>query len=1517
MRKTFLSLLMLGMVSVGAMAQRTTDKIDRGLVAVKTDGGIFCSWRITGDEYYDVKYNIYRDGTKLNSEPLNVSNFLDASGTTASKYTVEAVVRGVPQPKSAAVTPWAKNYLEVKMDHGSLTSTYIPNDACMADVDGDGELEILLKFDNKEDQEKGWVKDGNNGEYAIVEVYKLNGKKLWWLDFGPNMADFQNNENNIVAYDWDCDGKAEAVLRAADGTTVHMADGTTYVVGDPSKNYRSTTPPANSTNFFMHEGAEFLLYLNGETGKPYQCVEYPLKRLEANETNLDAAWGDGYGHRSTKHFFGAPYLDGRKPSIFLARGIYTRHKMIALDVDPATHTLIERWRWNNNTPGSEWYGQGYHNFGIADVDWDGRDEIVFGSMVIDDNGKGLSTSGLGHGDSQHCGDFDPYSFGQEIFACNESRPGNNFRDATTSKIYYRYEAGDDDGRANMGKFVKDIPGAQGVSARDPNLVGSVSHAAIEGYNKSSFNITQNFRIYWDGDLCDESFDYRNGKNTEGHIVKATEGEIAVLEGSMTNNDTKGTPCYQGDVLGDWREEVVMRTADNNIRIYTTDMPTQWRNYTLWHDHQYRQAMVWQMCGYNQTPHVSYFLGEMEGITMAPPALTMTGRTEISNGQTIGADNNDTHIMMCETNDMTVSVADGAKPYIFTDNAPTWTQGNDDNNNITTTVYTHKLTGGAFTGSMRLVKQGSGVLELPAVTETYTGSTDVWGGTLRFDGTMQSSRVWLNRHTSLVSDGGKFLKGIQADYNASIIPGGEGKQGVIETDSLIMNFGSRLVIDLFSEGNSADVVKVNVLKTEKKDWKNGPKYMTPVIQFVANSEDGKVAEGRYLIAEIGEVDGNIDDIVVEGLKGQKGTISLENGNLYVDIENYHPGNVTWTGANGGSWDVDNSVNFVVDESEEERSFVPGDGVTFDDNAEVTDITVASNIEPSSITFNNETKNFVFSGEGFVGNAPLVKNGAGSVTFNNVNSLGNSEINGGTVNVKAMANDVGQDLGSLGGVSSVVTISNDAVLGITEDVSTTQSIVAGQGGATFDIPSGKTFKLSSGVKSGATDAVLTKTGDGTLTLGSNNTVSRLVINGGTVNAIEAGGKSQLPATVEFIRGSLWDSGADDGSTMTQNNTNFVVPANRLARLYTDPRAEYNGKLTGEGTFNVYAAGVRTYFDGDWSEFTGTIVPGVYKRGSYDPSFVFRNSKGLLNCTLQVDEGITFNNEAGQLVLGDLVLNGTLAGSGTYILGRNNNDISFTGSISGSAVRKEGTGIWTVSTSGIGNPGSVAVSGGVLRLNARLSVPSSSMVGSRTVTVEEGGKIAGNGTVADLVVNNGGILAPGSPTDDDPSGCIYVTGQLNARSGSIINLNVKSAANNNSSRAFFKVDGSLLFSGTVNVALSPSYSPKAGDEIVLWECAGSIVGTPTVNLPELPAGFSWDTSDIKNGKLVVNVSDGINALPADKNVRCRLFTVSGVLVAEFDSAAGNAVETAKTLGVGTGTYVLCMEADNVSNTVKIVVK
>ena len=1310
--KKLLLMALAAIMAINVMAQRTMDKLDRGLVAIKTDAGVFCSWRIFGEEYYDVKYNIYRDGTKLNAEPLAVSNYVDATGTTSSKYTVSAVVRGDEKAQCDAASVWTQKYLEITPENGGIKSTLVPNDACMADVDGDGELEILMKFDNQSEVTNCMQKEGYFGEYSIFKVFKLDGTLLWWVNCGPNMGDFQNNEQNIVAYDWDQDGKAEALMRLEEGSVIHMADGTTYTIGADGQNgttwtnyreprglssgdttvaiafglssnatvttteswlttkvedgvlYAKTTKNPKvgdgthttgrtgyinvkdgskstqysvfqldqnspSVEWFTHYGKEFLVYCNGMTGTPYVVKEFPLKRLEDGETDLKTAWGDGYGHRSSKFFYGAPYLDGRKPSIFLARGIYTRHKMIAYDVNPTTHELIERWRWNNNTEGSAWYGQGYHNYAVADVDWDGRDEICFGSMVIDDNGHGLSTTGLGHGDAQHHGDFNPYIHGHEIYACNEDAPDNNYRDATTSKIYYRQTSGKDDGRAMMGNFSNDYPGCLGRSGHD-TAISSVTNNHIP--KDIAFDV--NFRIYWDGDLLEETFNGTGTSNSAGRIYKPSTGKtIETLAGSLTNNDTKATPCYQGDILGDWREEVIMRTADNKIRIYSTTIPTEWRNYTLWHDMQYRQAMVWQMCGYNQPPHVSYFIGELEGITQAPPALTMTNRVEIANEGSISSEQNEQQVIMAETNNMTVSIADGVKPYIFFDNAASHVIGHDNNNNIEYVYYKHTLTGGAFTGDMRLVKQGDGVLELPNVIEKYSGNTEVWAGTLIFNGTLENSHLWLNRHTTLETDGGQFKNGIEASYNTTIHPGGKANIGTMTTTTLALGFGSRIVFDINADG-TGDHVTAEKLIIEKKDWQYGPEYSCPVFQI----NGSQLEPGNYTLVKADQLEGEVANLVIEGLSGVKYEVKYDNGNIILTILPMRsPTEIVWDGGNDGIWNFAETENYIV--NGEKDFFVTGDNVVFNDNTNNTTINLVGELQPGSVTFENDSKDYTLQGDGtIIGSTSLTKKGKGNVTINNVNKFtGGVNIEDGKLIVASLANKDGAEYGALGGVSNKITF-NGGTLSVKNNIVTTQPVSITDGNGTVEVASGSQLTLNGAISGSLKE--LTKTGAGTLVLNGTASYGTLNLNQGTIQGGESSSSThQYPSTIVLNGGTLKDP--DNIYSYSTNNANIVVPEGKSATWTLDSRCDYKGKLTGKGTLTVNVTSVRCNMQGDWSQFEGTIIFKNTKTGSYDPSIEWNNTKGLGNATVTG----TFNNNGKNVSIGTIQGDATLTGSGTY--------------------------------------------------------------------------------------------------------------------------------------------------------------------------------------------------------------------------------------------------------------------------------
>ena len=1467
-KKFLLAAVLMFSVVLSVHAQRTMDKLDRGLVAVKTSSGVFCTWRIFGEEYYDVTYNIYRNGTKLNAEPLTVSNYTDNGGSTSSSYQVEAVVRGVPQEKCNAVTPWSQQYLEITPDHGSLKSTYVPNDACCADVDGDGELEILLKFDNSSWAGTSYQKAGYNGEYFIMEVYKLNGKKLWWIDWGPNMADFQNNEQNIVAYDWDGDGKAEAVLRASDGTKIHTANGQVITIGDASKNYLGAT---NTSQWFVHEGNEYLLYLNGETGEVYDQMEYPLKRLESGETDLEKAWGDGYGHRSTKHFFGAPYLDGRKPSIFLARGIYTRHKMIALDVNPSTHKLSERWRWNCNSVGSPWYGQGFHNYGVADVDWDGRDEIVFGSMVIDDNGNGLSTTGLGHGDAQHCSDFNPYKHGLEIFTCNEDRPNNNYRDATTSKIYYRSSPGSDDGRSMCGNFSNQFPGALGASGHD-RPISTVYNDHIPEIGSTNFDL--NFRIYWDGDLLEETLS-AGGANSTMRVNKMGNGTIETLTGSLCNNDTKATPCYQGDILGDWREEVITRTSNNRIRIYTTTIPTEWRNYTLWHDVQYRNAMVWQMCGYNQPPHTSYFLGELEGITMAPPALTMADRTEVRNGGSISTSLNDKQVLMAETGNMTVSVANGAAPYIFFDNAPTWVQGHDDNDNITTDTYTHTLTGGAFTGSMRLVKQGDGVLTLPNVTETYSGNTDIWAGTLNFDGTMQNSRVWLNRFAALNSNGGKFQKGIEMDYASVLRPGGANTIGTVEASELKLNFGARVVMDVNNNG-TADKLKANKLIIEKKDWKYGPEFNTPVIEIVPLS--GSVLEvGTYELGEVGTVNGNVSDIEVVGLEGQDAGVTLEGGKLKLVVKALRNAtSLIWDGGVNSDWNLNETENFKSGNNV--SAFVSGDAVEFNDNATQTSVNIMRDVYPASVTFNNNSKDYSlysFNGKAISGNLTMTKNGSGSVVFTNVNKYkGDTYLNAGKLTVAKLANNDGVDYGALGGVENKIYLNGGTLTG-SETLQSTHLMTLQKNGGTIETPGGVTFYQTGAVKRQSTSvpSELHKTGNGTLSLGMGNAFDKLYIDAGTVNINESGANHSVPDLIVFNGSNVTVNDPYDTYSYSNSNANWEVSEGCTGTVYLDGRCNYKGRLTGKGTLHVYAPWVRNYLQGDWSKFEGTLVSHTVKKDkNYDPVFSWENNYGLPKATLNISSGTTFTGGTRNLTLGNLAGSGVLSLTGYLTVGGINKDVSFSGTFDGKVtVFKDGDGAWTFSKVLAANE--YTFRGGEIRLNN--TKVTTSLFGSAVASVQDKATMVGQGTVGNIRFNSGGVLQPGDYTSSRRYGSIKTTGFLYMYEGSKLNLVIFSNTGNQYSRSWLVVGGNFDFNGELNIELGEGFVPQIGDEFVMWT-AGSFSGTPSaIHLPALPSGLYWDTSDLltKSGTLrVIDEATAIQSVTSGGKNDGKIYDLSG---------------------------------------------
>ena len=1498
--KRILSMAVLLLVMQLGFAQRQTDKLDRGLVAVPSStSGNLVSWRIYGEEYYGVTYNLYANGTKVASD-LKTSNYNHSAGNAATKYQVSAVVRGVEQEKSAEVTRWNNGYLEIPVakvedrNGNDVTSQYIINDVSLGDVDGDGVVEFIVKR-NYTGSDLNTT--GNTTKFHHYECYKLDGTRLWWIDLGPNLMAGPDEQWDMVLFDWDLDGKAEGIMRGADNMVIHTAGGSTINIGN-----MGYVAPRDE---YTRNGNEYLLYINGSTAVPYGCdasanaftpMAYPLPRFESGESDYETVWGkNDTGHRSCKHYFGAPFLDGLHPSIFLARGCYTRHKMCALDVDPVTHQLTQRWRWNEYSGGSPWFGNGYHNFGIADVDEDGRDEIVFGSMVIDDNGKGLSTTGLGHGDAEHCGDFDPYRKGLEFFGCNESSPNMNYRNATTSKMYYRSKGTADDGRALMGNFSNSFPGCMGRSV-NTGLISSVADKEItggpstSGTNDGLFWSHLNQRIYWTGDLIEGILD-SPGTEREAVVWTTTGGRVFQSNGCKLNNDSKNNPCALGDIIGDWREEIVVRTTDNAyIRIYTTPISTTYRIPTLWHDHQYRNAMVWQCVGYNQPPHKSYFLGALEGITVAPPPYTLTGRTEIKDGGAISSANKDQHVIVCETNDTKITVAEGANPYVATFNVPSWVQGTNSNKTdgtaeINYTYYTCTVTGGAFTGGMTLSKQGDGVLILPKVDMTYTGPTNVWAGTLTFDGTLKQSTLWLNRHTTLNSDGGTF-RSIKAEYGSTISP-----TGIVTTDTLMLGFGARLKLNAYSDGLRIDQVNTKLLNIERKTgtaWEQyGPEYLTPVFEIVVHSEgaSSQLATGKYLIGEVEKLIGDIANIKVEGINSQKAQLQLEDGKLYLNIEGIRdPSTIYWTGNESVTWNYADAENFQSIEGEKDI-FVTGDKVIFDDAATSFSVSLQGNLDPDTVIVNS-TKAYTFGGTGAItGAASLVKRGTGTLTISNDNTYaGATIISGGTVRVSALSHE-NKAYGNLGAVNT----SNQKF--IIENGATLQTTAAVETGTPIRLRTDQGGVLNNSADFSADKAIvgtlLEKKGAGTLLCFANNSLTKMIVTQGAV-AERSGNAANI---IEFQGGTLYDD--------TQSTTHaIVVPKGKTGTWYLTNTyyTNYTNKITGEGTLTVIPRNTvsRVRISGNWSEFQGTI-----KHTTTNIWLPFDCTTGMPHGTLDIAAGCGVTNVAKAMTIGAVTGSGSLnhavsnfqnqsavSGNNTWNIGNSDgHDFTFAGTIhddggtNKSLFNKVGTCKMTFTGSG-SFTGACRVNAGELCLN---NSTANVMLGTSTLNVANGATLSGRGTLnnSSATIAAGGVIRSGITETNAQGNLNFSGGNLTVNGTAQVYISTRSSYGKFTNVGILKLNGALIVKGREGLALSE------GDEIKIFDATTITLGSSLqldLCSPNEALGLTWDTSRLSEGVLVVGPAPvGVMSINADELKTADIYTLSGLKLKQRPKQSG----------------------------------
>ncbi len=596
---------------------KLVERLDRGAVAIKYNDGFKISWRLLGDEPIETGFNIYRGSTLLNDEPItDVTSYFDTGNSQTEQYYVKAVIDGVEinNTKKARIIRKLEGsnaaYFDIPLVRpakGSHGGVYTPNDASVGDLNGDGEYDIILKWDpsNSKDNAHSGITDN-----VIIDGYTLDGEHLWRINLGQNIRAGAHYTQFLV-YDFDGNGKAEIMCKTAPGTK--DASGK-YIKLGPAATANHTIAYRNSDGRVL-AGPEYFTVFDGETGLELSTTYYWPAR--GDRSTWDSGWGDTYGNRMDRFNATVAYVDGERPSAVFQRGYYGRLTMAAWNWRDGQLTKV--WTFDSDANNRTYRGQGNHSVHAFDVDKDGKDEIITGSAVIDDNGTGLHTSHAGHGDACHVSYFKKGIDRPMIFMAHEDKPyGISLRYADTGDVIFRKNGDDDTGRACAGQLDSETPGFNFWGTQSNSLFDS------EGNYIGSRPNMGNFMIWWDGDLSREILDGRRDASLyvdKRRIKFNSSSRLFTTTGCWSNNYTKSNPTLCADIIGDWREEVIARSADAKfLRVYTTTMETSYKLYTFMHDPTYRTAISWQQSSYNQPPHPGFYMASDMDLPVQQPKV---------------------------------------------------------------------------------------------------------------------------------------------------------------------------------------------------------------------------------------------------------------------------------------------------------------------------------------------------------------------------------------------------------------------------------------------------------------------------------------------------------------------------------------------------------------------------------------------------------------------------------------------------------------------------------------------------------------------------------------------------------------------------------------------------------------------------------------------------------------------------------------------------------------------------------
>ncbi|MBQ2969232.1 MAG: autotransporter-associated beta strand repeat-containing protein [Bacteroidaceae bacterium] len=1433
MKKAILTALCIAGMAISShdvLAQRIQQPLGRGVVVSVNGSSATVTWRRLAQEPENATYNIYVDGNKITPSPVNNTNY--ATNITkvpiGSEVTVSVVTDGV---ESAQSTPYKvvsrdlrNMFMSIRFDGSPLTASgYTTDYVWPADLDGDGEMDYVVNR-----------KSISTGLDNYVEGYLRTGEHLWTVKLGPNELSCAGQDDMILAYDMDCDGKADVVVQTSDGTRFWDAENKAfglYVNGLPTGDTDGDGIIDYETQS-SRNAPRYMSVVDGMTGAEKCSVEQTYNN-SYNRTNRSALMGDEY-NKHVGHV-GVFYPDGIHPAMIMewhtrnSNGSHNYHNS-AFAFDFSTGKA-GAWKelFCKNTG-----GPAFHQIRIADVDGDGRDEMQTGGYTMDHDGSTLNTPKIAHGDRFRTSDIDPERPGLETFAIQQNAGdmlGQILYDAATGESIKRWYL----------SSVGDVGRGECMDV-DPNHLGWEMWSTMGGvYNAKGDLIPEHTApyptegIWWDGAL-DREIVQTSDSHHNVYIQDFYKGrliEIAKLSNWRYVTVYAKRAAFWGDIIGDWREELVLLHKENGVCVgivgFTTDYTTAVNNiYCLQEDPHYRGDCTTK--GYYQSPNTGFYLGYNMPRPQLPPImvtdLVWQGTDRFSNYErseaTAYADGKS--LLIDLNTDASVCVNTAMQPSVLYA-MPTKDQ------RVT-------LSGtGSLTGDMDLWKSHQGTLATD-ISLDYTGTTYISEGTFEVNGELKGDINLRARGT---------LSG-KAIVNAINFEGALNYEGcrLMPTELITFKQGLKLDRKVYMEmditttdGNQ----RADLIKVEGDLTVTAPEIVLTIVPAESDVQPGKFKLMEYTGEFIGK-----ENFTVRGLTGLSYEIVHEDKAIYLVIKAQRSAaqGVVWTGNTSSIWDYQ-TPNFLLNGAGTE--FVAGDEVEFNDEAQSVLITLADLMPIGKVTVNNSEKNISFIGDGGLsGSGSLIKEGSARLSLVTTKSdyTGPTIINGGIVLVKELA-DGGQP-SSIGAASSSpenLQIGKATLIIDNSNTATNRAITLTDT-ATIQIANGAT-SLKGQIKG---NGMLVKTGAGQLniTYGGANTWSggtRLVAGTlamGTWNTTFGAANSNIEVT-----GNSTIRVFDNNSTSavpTISNTIDILKGKTLT-IVGGKRCAIRGKLSGEGTLRISFPYVRGDVYTDMSGFRGTYEA---TSGQLRLASAIDLSQGTLKLGANVYaahvEGGGKNEKMLTSKIGALTSsanNSTLA-SGIWNVGYLGTDETYAGIFNSAAtVNKYGEGTLTLTGASQGKLN--IYEGSVLAGNTSVATTSGATI------VYEGGKLAGSGKIASVTVKKGGILAAGK--NNLLTGTLTLTGSLNVNSGGILYVRARS----NGRTDTFKADGKVTL-------MSPFFQIEhigegfvEGDELPIFTGAGiiSLTGTPTFE-PAIPCeGCLWDYSTLGTDGTIRVISDG----------------------------------------------------------------